>query len=160
MSGKRNISRTLTLLLFFVVIVIAVLVIFAYFSGLLGLVAPAQKHVDISGVFSLQNGGGPTGTLAFTVTNLSSTPITGASFSCPASQFLDPACGGLTLTMNGLPVSPQNTVPDQATASGASTVSAAAGRTFTASNPYSVTVTVTFSDGTSTSYTELLIAQA
>jgi hypothetical protein len=160
LSGKRNIARTLTLLLFFVVIIVAVLVIFAYFSGLLGLVAPSQKHADVSGVFSLDNRGGPTGTLALTVTNLSSTPITGASVSCPVSQFSDPTCGGFTLTENGLPVSSQNSVRDQATASGASTVNAAAGGTFTAGQIYTFTVTLTYSDGSTSTYSESLAAQA
>lgn len=158
MSGKRNIARTLTLLLFFVIIIVVILVIFAYFSGLLGLVGGSTKNVQISGVFSVEGAAGPTGTLAFSITNLSPTPITGVTFSCPA-QFADPTCSALALHTDGIALSTSNPLGDKQTASGAATVTAASGATFTAGNPYTIGITIKFADGTTQTYSELLNAQ-
>lgn len=144
----------------FVVVVVAVLVIFAYFGGLFGLVGGPQKNVDISGVLSANNGGGPTATIAFDVVNLSSTPMVNASLNCEASQFAVGTCNGFVLDVNGIPLSAQNPADNRVSASGTVVVSAPQGGGFVAGDSYTVILTVSFSDGSSQSYSELLVAQA
>ncbi len=158
--SSRYAGRSLTLLLIFFVTVVGVVIIFAYFTGALHLMSSGQKPVDISAVLSITGGGGPSATIALTVTNLSSTNLVGATFTCPASDFTDTTCGGLTLKLSGVTVSSQNPLGQKQTASGASSVSAIPGTTFTTGTIYTMTVTYSFSDGTSQSTAVQMPAQA
>jgi hypothetical protein len=158
--SSRYAGRSLTLLLIFFITVVGVVIIFAYFAGVLHLMPSGQKQVDISAVFSIAGGGGPSATIALTVTNLSSTSLVGATFTCPATQFTDTTCGGLTLKLDGVPISSQNPAGQKATASGASSVAAIPGTTFTYGTTYTMTVTYTFSDGTTQSAAVPMPAQA
>jgi hypothetical protein len=160
LSAKRNVGRTLTLLLMFLITIIVILVIFAYFSGLFGLVGTSQKNVSISGAFSVKNAGGPSGTLAFSVTNLSKTPMTGATLSCSSTQFDPTTCAGFALDVGGIPLSSQNPAGSDTTASGSGDIGAAPGQTFATATLYVFTLTLQFSDGTSQAYSESLFAQA
>lgn len=159
LAEKREVGRTLTLLLIFLVTVIAIVVIFGYFTNFLHFGTPT-KDVQISAVISIQGGGGSYATLAFSITNLSSTDLTGVTFSCPPGQFSSATCNSLSVDVNGLPVSSQNPVLNKQTASGAGTVTAAAGVTFNPGQAYTVKVNLSFADGTTLTVSELLPAQA
>jgi hypothetical protein len=159
LSEQRPVSRTLTLLLVFVITVVAIVIIFAYFTNVLHFFGPASKDVSINKVMTITGAGGPTATLAFSVTNLSTTSLVGATFGCP-SQFSDPACGSLALQLNGAPISAQNSVSKDVTAGGTATVTAAPGGTFTAGEVFTINVTLSFSDGTSQTFVEQVAAQA
>lgn len=160
MSGKRNIGRTLTLLLMFLITVIVILVIFSYFTGLFGLVGNQTHDVQVSGVFSL-NPGQTSGTLAITLTDISKPSVTAVAFLCPSSQIQSNTCNGLSLSNSAGPVSAQNPLKTDETAGGASTVQLVPGVTLPAgSSSLDVVVTVTFSDGSTTSQTVVLPTQA
>ena len=160
MSVGRVAGRTLTMLLIFLITIVAIVIIFAYFSGELHSVSSSTKDIAVSGLLSIKGGGGPSATLAITVTNLSKTSMVGATFACPTSQFSDSTCGGLRLDLNGVAISNQNPVTDKQVASGTSSVSSPSGGTFTAGQIYTISVTFSFADGTSLTVTEQLPAQA
>ena len=57
LSGRRNVGRTFTLLMLFLITIVVILVIFSYFTGLFGLIGNQSHNVAISGVFSLNSDG-------------------------------------------------------------------------------------------------------
>jgi hypothetical protein len=157
-TGK-NIGRTLTLLVLFVVTIVVVLVIFAYFDGLFKFVSAGAPSMTTFGYLALPGGAGSTGDLAVQVTDTSHVAITAVTFACPTTQFESSDCGGLQINLNGSELSTQNELKYGQTASGSGPVQSAPGTSFTPGVAVTVTVTATFSNGNTLSETLILPAQ-
>ena len=156
---RTNVRSTLTLLLIFVITVVAIVIIFAYFNGLFKFVGTGGDTMTASGYFALPGGAGNTGDIVLQVTDTSQASITGITFACPAAQFASSSCGGLVVNISGAEVSSQNPLSHGRTGTGSQTVQSAEGSAFSPGTIYSVTVTSTFSDGDSVSQTLSLPAQ-
>jgi hypothetical protein len=154
------VGRSITLLLIFVVTVVAVVVIFAYFSGVLHLGSVAGGTMTASGAFALSGTGANAGNLVVQVTDTGQLTITGVTLSCPVSKFASADCAGLQVTYDGFVVSASNPLGKGQTGSGSGPVSGASGTVFTPGMIISVTVTATFSDGSTLSQALALPAQA
>lgn len=150
----------MTILLLFLVVVVSVVIVFGYFLGFLRPAASPGGSVTLSGSFLAANGGGNAGVLTFVLKNAGNLSVTGVTFGCPSSQFVETDCGGLFLTYNGGKVTPTNPVPGSGVATGTGAVHAAIGNPFTPGTIYTVTYTVTLSDGSSSTALIQLAAQA
>ncbi len=148
------------MLVIFVITIVAVIVIFVYFTGYLKLGPPTGGTMTTSGVLALTSSLGNAATLVVQVRDTGSSAITGITLACPASEFASSTCGGLVLEGNGVPISAQAPLPEGDTGSGSITVDAAPGTYFTYANIYNLSVTATFSDGSSQTQTLQLPAQA
>lgn len=147
-------------MIIFVIVVIAVVVIFGYFNGLFKFVSPVEGSVMASGVFALPGGGGSTGNLIVQVRDTGHVSITGVAVACPTTQFASSDCGGLQINVNGSELSARNALSYGQTGSGSGSVQSAPGTTFTPGAAVTVTVTVSFSDGSTIPEALILPAQA
>jgi len=154
-----SIGRTMTILIIFVIVVVVVVVIFAYFNGLFKFVNPGGGSMAASGYFALTGGGGTSGVVAIQVMDTSHVSITGVTFACSSAQFTNSTCSGLQIDLSGTLVSSKNPLNFDQTGSGSQLVQAATGTAFTPGTVYTVTVTSTFSDGSTLSETLSLPAQ-
>jgi hypothetical protein len=160
LSGKRNVGKTLTILILFLVIVVIILVIFGYFTGLINLSGGASHNVNISGVFALDPNNSSAGTLAISITNLSGSPITSVALACSLSDFASASCDNLVLVNNNGPISAQNSINTNMGASGSALVGIAPGANIqTGASRVSVSVNLAFADGSSKSILVMLTTQ-
>ena len=160
MSGKRNVGRILTVLLLFLLTIVVVLVIFSYFTGLISFGGAQSNNVSVSGVFALERNNESVGTLIFSISNTGSSSIIGVTFSCPSADFASTTCGNMTVSNGGGLVAPQNPVKAKTGAGGSLVVSLNPTANLQPGESVTVTVKVTFADGTLRSVPVLLPAQA
>jgi len=153
------VGRTLTLLLIFVVTIVAVIVVFAYFSGVLHLMSNSTDSVHSSGVFILSAVGGTTGQLALEVKDTGQSSLVGVDVVCPTSQFSGSTCSAIRFTYQGDALSSANLVPPGQSAGGSGQVASAPGTTFNSGGVYNLTIQATFSDGKTASETCTVAAQ-
>jgi hypothetical protein len=142
----------------FLVTIAVILVIFAYFTGLISF-GSGSNNVSVSGVFSLDQNNDTAGTLIFSVSDTGSSSITSVTFSCPASDFLSTSCGNMTLSNSGGPVSPQNPIKANTGGGGSILLSLNPAANLQSGDSVTVTVNVTFADGSLKSVPVLLPAQ-
>jgi hypothetical protein len=154
------VGRTLTLLILFLVTIVVILVIFSYFTGLISFSGGQTDNMGVSGVFALNPNNASQGTLIFSVSNTGSSSILGVSFSCPSSDFLSTSCDNLTLSNSGGLISPQNPIKAGAGGGGSIAVSLNPSANLQPGNAVTVTVNVTFADGSMKADAMLLPAQA
>ncbi|MGA2665652.1 MAG: hypothetical protein ABSF83_11985 [Nitrososphaerales archaeon] len=159
---RRNAQagRTLSLLFIFVVTIVAIVVIFAYFTGVFQFISSPKDSVQVSGVFALSNGGQSSGQLALEVKNTGHNDLVGVAIICPSSQFMGSSCSGMQFLYDGLALSSNNPVPIGQSVGGTGQLNCAQGVDFVPGMIYLLTVKSTFSDGTNSSQTFSLAAQA
>ncbi|MDA4113603.1 MAG: hypothetical protein OK474_06130 [Thaumarchaeota archaeon] len=157
-EGTR-IGGTLTLLLAFVITIVVIVVIFAYFDGVFKFVSGGTATMAVSGAFALSGNQGNTGNVVMVIRDTSQASIVGVSLSCPSSQFASAGCGKLVLTQNGSPVSSVHPLTTGQTGTGSATLESAPGTSFSQGTVYTITVIATFSDGTTLSQALVLPAQ-
>ena len=152
----RAVTSAVTIAILFLVLVVAVLLVFTYFMGFLNIMPQGGNHLVVDGFFSVQGGAGASGTLSLTAENTGADPAVSITVSCPTAQFASADCGGFVMEINGALVSSANPLPVKGTASGTATTQSAPGTAFTYAKIYSFTITATFSDGSTQSQTKLL----
>ena len=154
-----KIGSTITLLLVFVIVIVVIVVIFAYFNGLFKFVSSGTATMTVSGVFALTGTGGNTGDVVIIVQDTSHDSIVGVSLSCPSSEFASTGCGSLVLSQNGALVSTEHPLTYNETGTGSEALQAASGTSFSRATIYTITVNVTFADGSMVSEALILPAQ-
>jgi len=145
--GRRAVAGAVTIAVLFLITAVAAVLIFSYFTGFLRIGAPGTAHVTGSGTIHAD----PTGLsamIAVAISNSGTTPVVSLTFTCPASQFIEANCGGLSAFYNGAAVSSKNPLPEKGVATGTATVSAALSTTFSYGTLYSISCSIHLSDGT------------
>ncbi len=160
MSGKRYVGRSLTVLILFFLTIVVVLVIFSYFTGLISFSGGSSHNANVSGVFALDPNNDSAGTLIFSVTNLSTSPIVGVTFSCPSSDFVSTTCDNMALSNGVGPISGSNPIKTNSGGGGSILLALAPTANLPAgASSVTVTVYVTFADGTLWVFSVLLPTQ-
>ena len=145
-------AGAVTIAVGFLIVIVAVVLIFSFFSGSLKTGGQGAGHVAASG--TLQAGSnGLSATVTVEISNTGMVSVSSIAFMCPSALFLKADCNGLTALYNGVPVSSQNALPKKGVATGAATEQAAMSTTFSYGTLYSITCTVAFSDGESQTLT-------
>jgi hypothetical protein len=147
-------------LLVFVITIVIIVVIFAYFEGLFKFVSGGTATMTVSGVFALSGNQGNTGNVVIVVRDTSQESIVGVSLSCPSSQFASTGCGIIVLSQNGVSISAEHPLSYDQTGMGSAALRSASGALFSAGTAYTITVNATFSDGHMLSEDLILPAQA
>ena len=159
MSGKGSVGRSLTLLVLFVVTIVVILVIFAYFTGLITFTGGSSDSAHVAGVFALDPNNSTAATLIVSVSNTGSDSITGIGFSCPTTDFASATCKGLTVTNIDGTIGTENPIKSNSAAGGSALLELNPSANLSGGVSVTVTVVVTFADGTVATYPLLLPAQ-
>ena len=146
-----KIGGTLTLLLVFVITIVVIVAIFAYFSGVFKFVSGGTPTMTVSGALAVSSTSAYSGNLVILVRDTSTRSIVGVTLNCPSSQFVSTGCDNLVLYQNGSSISVQRPLTYDQTGSGSVTVQAAPGTSFSDTTFYMITVTASFSDGSTVS---------
>jgi hypothetical protein len=155
---KIGAAKAVTIAVLFLVTVVAVLLVFTYFTGFLKIGSTSHESVSASGTFVIQTNG-LSGVIAVMIENTGTSSIVSVAFACPTSHFSSTDCDGLTAMYLGAPVSSQNPLPSKGTAGGTATVQAAPNTAFSSGTLYSVLFTPTFSDGTTGTAQTITLSQ-